>query len=185
MSDEYSDPNVIADMQAGWAADRRELKRLRAELSAKQREIDEALQLTECCSSLKQMAAMVIRGAKAEQELSDSLSKVRELVEAARLAEAAAVEKVRRLVEKVRLLVGLCTAPAWHPEREKKITATLINVQAALSEVEALIGKPQQEKESSPRYAETFCSQCGGAFGPGDSGFSHCEHHKGLRRIGL
>lgn len=27
------------------------------------------------------------------------------------------------------------------------------------------------------RFQETFCSQCGGAFGPGDSGFSHCVDH--------
>jgi hypothetical protein len=27
------------------------------------------------------------------------------------------------------------------------------------------------------RFPETHCSQCGGTFGPGDSGFSHCEDH--------
>lgn len=27
------------------------------------------------------------------------------------------------------------------------------------------------------KFAETFCSQCGGSFGPGDSGFSHCVDH--------
>lgn len=32
-------------------------------------------------------------------------------------------------------------------------------------------GKP------APKFKETFCSQCGGAFGPGDSGFSHCDQH--------
>jgi len=30
-----------------------------------------------------------------------------------------------------------------------------------------------------PRFAEVSCSQCGGTFGPGDSGFSHCEDHRG------
>lgn len=30
---------------------------------------------------------------------------------------------------------------------------------------------------TKPRFAQTFCSQCGGSFGPGDSGYSHCEHH--------
>ena len=29
-----------------------------------------------------------------------------------------------------------------------------------------------------PRFSETFCSQCGAAFGPGDSGFSHCGDHR-------
>jgi DnaJ-class molecular chaperone len=28
-----------------------------------------------------------------------------------------------------------------------------------------------------PRFEQTFCSQCGGSFGPGDSGFSHCADH--------
>ena len=30
------------------------------------------------------------------------------------------------------------------------------------------------------KFAETFCSQCGQAFGPGDSGFSHCSDHIGI-----
>lgn len=34
------------------------------------------------------------------------------------------------------------------------------------------------------RFPNTFCSQCGGEFGPGDHGFSHCENHRHLRRIG-
>lgn len=34
------------------------------------------------------------------------------------------------------------------------------------------------------KYGETFCSQCGGEFGPGNKGFSHCENHKHLPRIG-
>lgn len=28
-----------------------------------------------------------------------------------------------------------------------------------------------------PRFANVSCSQCGRDFGPGDHGFSHCEHH--------
>jgi hypothetical protein len=30
-----------------------------------------------------------------------------------------------------------------------------------------------------PRFEKTFCSQCGEEFGPGDSGFSHCDQHAG------
>lgn len=30
------------------------------------------------------------------------------------------------------------------------------------------------------RFANTECSQCGMAFGPGDGGFSHCIDHQGL-----
>ena len=31
-----------------------------------------------------------------------------------------------------------------------------------------------------PRFWQVHCSQCGGTFGPGDSGYSHCEDHAGL-----
>lgn len=30
-----------------------------------------------------------------------------------------------------------------------------------------------------PRFENVFCSQCGCDFGPGNSGFSHCDNHKG------
>ena len=33
------------------------------------------------------------------------------------------------------------------------------------------------------RFANVSCSQCGESFGPGDNGYSHCEHHKGLLHI--
>jgi hypothetical protein len=29
------------------------------------------------------------------------------------------------------------------------------------------------------RFEKTHCSQCGGEFGPGDEGYSHCEDHQG------
>lgn len=28
-----------------------------------------------------------------------------------------------------------------------------------------------------PRFDKTSCSQCGGEFGPGDQGYSHCSDH--------
>jgi hypothetical protein len=28
-----------------------------------------------------------------------------------------------------------------------------------------------------PQYEKTYCSQCGGEFGPGNHGFSHCSNH--------
>lgn len=27
------------------------------------------------------------------------------------------------------------------------------------------------------KFQNTFCSQCGGEFGPGDNGYSHCRNH--------
>jgi hypothetical protein len=29
------------------------------------------------------------------------------------------------------------------------------------------------------RIDKTYCSQCGGEFGPGTSGYSHCDQHEG------
>lgn len=34
----------------------------------------------------------------------------------------------------------------------------------------------------TPRFENVSCSQCGGAFGPGEHGFSHCENHQGMPR---
>ena len=31
-----------------------------------------------------------------------------------------------------------------------------------------------------PRFKETWCSQCGKEFGPGNHGYSHCENHSSL-----
>lgn len=28
-----------------------------------------------------------------------------------------------------------------------------------------------------PRFMQTYCSQCAGSFGPGESGYSHCDQH--------
>lgn len=27
------------------------------------------------------------------------------------------------------------------------------------------------------KFPKTYCSQCGSEFGPGDSGYSHCDQH--------
>ena len=29
----------------------------------------------------------------------------------------------------------------------------------------------------TPKFQKVWCSQCGKEFGPGNSGFSHCENH--------
>lgn len=33
------------------------------------------------------------------------------------------------------------------------------------------------------RFDKTYCSQCGGEFGPGDNGFSHCDQHEGRTNL--
>lgn len=30
---------------------------------------------------------------------------------------------------------------------------------------------------AEPKFAETWCSQCGEGFGPGNHGYSHCRNH--------
>lgn len=36
-------------------------------------------------------------------------------------------------------------------------------------------------KPTKPKYEKTYCSQCGGEFGPGEHGYSHCSDHKHSR----
>jgi len=31
------------------------------------------------------------------------------------------------------------------------------------------------------KFKTTYCSSCGATFGPGNSGFSHCRDHEGLK----
>lgn len=38
-------------------------------------------------------------------------------------------------------------------------------------------GREQQYSHWAPRFEKTYCSQCGGTFGPGEQGYSHCEDH--------
>jgi len=39
------------------------------------------------------------------------------------------------------------------------------------------------EEGKKPRFDETFCSQCGQGFGPGNHGFSHCDDHEGQEPV--
>lgn len=43
----------------------------------------------------------------------------------------------------------------------------------ALNSFAALTIRPQ----AAPRFAQTYCSQCGASIGPGDSGVSRCKDH--------
>ena len=38
----------------------------------------------------------------------------------------------------------------------------------------------EQRMSAEPKFAETYCSQCGQNLGPGDSGVSHCRDHMRL-----
>lgn len=39
------------------------------------------------------------------------------------------------------------------------------------------------DRPTVPRFPETFCSQCGCSFGPGNSGFSHCQDHRSFHAV--
>lgn len=39
--------------------------------------------------------------------------------------------------------------------------------------------KTPTPREKNYKFDKTFCSQCGRSFGPGNSGYSHCNSHKG------
>ena len=59
-------------------------------------------------------------------------------------------------------------------------------------EREAEQQRRDERRERAARYADdhgafeqTYCSQCGQAFGPGDHGWSHCENHAHLTPVDL
>ena len=39
-------------------------------------------------------------------------------------------------------------------------------------------GESPRFETKSPRFDNTYCSQCGSEFGPGDHGYSHCNDHR-------
>ena len=60
-----------------------------------------------------------------------------------------------------------------------------------LSSYRQLDSEPEREQLAdllrimvqSPKFSQTSCSHCGEVFGPGDHGFSHCEDHRGVRKL--
>lgn len=46
--------------------------------------------------------------------------------------------------------------------------------------VEPELEPTTKPRDGLPRFAQTYCSQCGGEFGPGNSGFSDCSEHQHL-----
>jgi hypothetical protein len=41
----------------------------------------------------------------------------------------------------------------------------------------------QRILRGEPRFGQTYCSQCGEAFGPGEHGFSHCKSHEHFEAV--
>jgi|688.fasta_scaffold00370_84 hypothetical protein len=56
-----------------------------------------------------------------------------------------------------------------HVDADTPTGRAIIAARAAVSKAEGF---------AKPRFENVFCSQCGGEFGPGNSGYSHCEDHR-------
>lgn len=69
--------------------------------------------------------------------------------------------------------------------------ANMVGVARNLSSYSQLDSEPEREQladllrimAGSPKFSQTSCSHCGAVFGPGDHGFSHCEDHRGARKL--
>ena len=46
-----------------------------------------------------------------------------------------------------------------------------------------LLEVSKRQAETSQRFQNVSCSNCGESFGPGDSGYSECSSHAGLRAV--
>ena len=107
------------------------------------------------------------------------------------LAEARADSQRWRLVKEFHPLLRLeyWDGHGWGPlygEAADKIVDELILNSGSTSSTKGTAETPAVGPVKPPayKYPETFCSQCGGEFGPGNEGFSHCENHKHLPRLG-
>jgi len=63
-------------------------------------------------------------------------------------------------------------------------TETIAWIVETIDQTEAAIKDwYQTEDQLMPKFEQTYCSQCGQEFGPGDSGFSHCTTHRAVSRL--
>jgi len=74
--------------------------------------------------------------------------------------------------------------------RLRKMTTTELEVVTARlaglrNEIHGVLIAPSDRLEAEnaelagvPKFEKTYCSQCGGQFGPGNHGFSHCSEHR-------
>lgn len=76
------------------------------------------------------------------------------------------------------MLVGYCYVRGkWHPSGVKASDEGCdVELYEAPTHWMPLPVCPECDRQR-PTFGRTYCSQCGNAFGPGDSGFSHCEDH--------
>lgn len=48
---------------------------------------------------------------------------------------------------------------------------------SALAIAEMALRAREFRAANAPRFERVYCAQCGGEFGPRDSGYSHCSDH--------
>lgn len=117
------------------------------------------------------------------------------------LAEVAALE--HHLKESQQQLASLDQVLADHrvawKEKIETVEQQLAAREGQVTKLEEALKKAVHELECSglahdhpciaelskpllPKFDKTFCSQCGGEFGPGDHGFSHCSDHSALAK---
>lgn len=68
-------------------------------------------------------------------------------------------------------------------QRQKNLDESVLKLCEVLLE---RFGEPidaNSKKKKQPKFKQTYCSQCGEAFGPGDHGYSHCKDHEGIEPI--
>ena len=100
------------------------------------------------------------------------------------LAEARAEEALEAWEEfdrHIRLALMSVPNPCNSETRYNLLLKLLPVLNVARSEIKA--AKAALGMETAPRFEVTYCSQCGGTFGPGDHGFSHCENHSEIARL--
>lgn len=70
------------------------------------------------------------------------------------------------------------SSPTGHSNIVSDAWSVLIACELLTETAEFIVAAANaQGVQAAPKFTTTFCSQCGGEFGPGDSGYSHCVDH--------
>jgi hypothetical protein len=83
------------------------------------------------------------------------------------------LKQLRLMKAAPKLLEALKLWKAW---AEDDSPARIIYFHEIMGKVDAAIA--EAEGVQSPIFTKVYCSQCGGEFGPRDSGYSHCSDHR-------
>ncbi len=93
----------------------------------------------------------------------------------------AADEEALEAAEKY--LAALQTASMWMSEDISRYRRARINAEIRKAEADEYRLRMKLDGPFGFTFQRTFCSNCGGEFGPNDHGYSHCENHEHLGRM--